>query len=120
MAYAFVKTVLTVILLLGSVQTSDKDSFFSVHVTKVQRVGQGCSAQIESGSLSFRVSSERSGTCAILRAGEGYRACRGTLGDEGTDRSKDVSVLLIQDNQKTSKPKIYPFQIDSEEVTKTN
>jgi hypothetical protein len=112
-----IKTVLTVAAVwvmacAAAPQVPAKD-LFSIHITKVKRVDDGCTAEADSAKVRFKISADLSGSCAMLRAGETYTAFRGTVGSDPPDRTKDTVMLVVYDN---SGPRnAAGFRIDSEE-----
>jgi hypothetical protein len=74
-------------LSMSCVVASQVPEQFSLLVTEVKRVNDGCSAEWESAKVRFTFSSDISGPCAMLRAGESYKASRGSSTEE-TRRTK--------------------------------
>ena len=89
---------------------------FPLVITKVSRVSQGCIAEGESAKVRFRISSDASAPCAMLRAGETYKAFRGVLQEDQTDETKDSAILIVFDNVQNSRRDNAVFGIDSEEA----
>jgi hypothetical protein len=96
-------------------QVPAKD-LFSIHITKVKRVDEGCTAEAESAKVRFKISADMSGSCAMLRAGETYTAFRATVGSDPPDHTKDTAILVVYDNVKNGPRNSAGFQIDSEEA----
>jgi hypothetical protein len=109
---------ITALLFMSCVATPQvpaKD-LFSIHITKVKRVDEGCTAEAESDKVRFKISADISGSCAMLRAGETYTAFRGTVGSDPPDHTKDTAILVVYDNVKNGPRNNAGFQIDSEEA----
>lgn len=90
---------------------------FAVHVIKVQRPDDGCTAEVRSDTILYHVSSAATGACAFLRAGEVYKAFLFSGHKQGTnpdDHSEDKVFLVIEDNKEEGKTSA--FDIASEEV----
>jgi hypothetical protein len=100
---------------VASPQVPAKD-LFSIHVTKVKRVDDGCTAEAESAKVRFKIRADMSGSCAMLRAGETYTAFRGTVGSDPPDHTKDTAILVVYDNVKNGPRNNAGFQIDLEET----
>ena len=96
-------------------QVPAKD-LFSIHITKVKRVGEGCTAEADSARVRFKISADMFGSCAMLRAGETYTAFRGTVGSDPPDHTKDTAILVVYDNVRNGPRNSAGFQIDSEEA----
>jgi hypothetical protein len=107
--------VVLVMSYVASPQVPAKEQF-SIQVTKVKRVGEGCSAEAESAKVRFKISADMSGSCAMLRAGETYTAFRGTVGSDPPDHTKDTAILVVYANVKNGPKNSAGFQIDSEEA----
>jgi hypothetical protein len=110
--------IIAVILLMfraASPQVPAQD-LFSIHVTKVKRADESCTAEAESSKVRFKISTNVSGSCAMLRAGETYTAFRGTVGSDPPDHTKDVALLVVYDNVTNGPKNSAGFQIDSEEA----
>jgi hypothetical protein len=89
---------------------------FTLLITKVKRVNEGCSAEAESAKVRFRISSDISAPCAMLRAGESYKAFRGVAQKDSADETKDQTILVIYDNVKNVRRDNSVYSIDSEEA----
>jgi hypothetical protein len=89
---------------------------FPLLITKVKRVNDGCSAEGESAKVRFTFSSDISAPCAILRAGESYKASRGVAQRDSADETKDQTILVIYNNVKNVRRDNGVFKIDSEEA----
>jgi len=89
---------------------------FTLLITKVKRVNDGCVAEGESTKVRFRFSSDISAPCAMLRAGESYKAIRGVAVRDSADETKDQTILVIYDNVKNVRRDNGGFNIDSEEA----
>lgn len=89
---------------------------FPLAITKVKRVNQGCIAEGESAKVRFRISSDMSAPCAMLRAGETYKAFRGVAEEDPADETKDSTILVVYDNVKNARRDNAVFSIDSEEA----
>lgn len=89
---------------------------FSLLITKVKRVNEGCTAEGESAKVRFKISSDISAPCAMLRAGETYKALRGVAQRDSADETKDQIILVIFDNVKNVRRDNGVFSIDSEEA----
>ena len=87
---------------------------FQLLVTKVKRVKRGCIAEGESAKVRFGISSDMSAPCAMLRAGETYKAFRAVEKDPA-DETKVSTILVIYDNVKNPRRDNAVFNIDSEE-----
>jgi hypothetical protein len=117
---SMIRTGLTMAIVLlvpcmASPQVPAKE-LFSIQITKVKRLDEGCTAEAESAKVRFKISANMSGPCAMLRAGETYTAFRGTVGSDPPDRTHDTAILVVYDNVKNGARNSGGFQIDSEEV----
>lgn len=97
-------------------QVPDKDKF-TIRVVKVKRAGDGCTAQIDSQKVRYTVSSEISGACAMLRAGEDYKAflVYGRPTGSGND-AKDTAEIVVENNIKSTERRNSVFEIDAQEA----
>jgi hypothetical protein len=94
-------------------QAPDKFPFF---ITKVKRVNEGCTAEGESAKVRFKISSDVSAPCAMLRAGETYKALRVVAENDPVDETKDVTMLVVYNNAHNSRRDNAVFSVDSEEA----
>jgi hypothetical protein len=113
------KTGLTIATFLGlplvaSSQAPQKD-LFAIHITKVKRVNEGCTVDAESATVRFKIRSQLSAPCAMLRAGETYRGFRAMAQKDPKDETKDSTILVIYNNVKNACRDNAVFTIDSEE-----
>jgi len=106
---------LTVAPFDASPQVSPK-SLFAIHITKIKRVDEGCTAEAESSTVRFKISSELSAPCAMLRAGETYKAFRAISSNDPKDETKDSPILVIYNNVKNGRRENSVFAIESEEA----
>jgi hypothetical protein len=104
---------LTVSCVAGSQVPENKT--FPLLINKVKRVSEGCTAEAESAKVRYRISSDISAPCAMLRAGETYKALRGVAEQDPSNETKDVTILVIYDNVKNPRRDNAVFNIDSEE-----
>lgn len=58
----------------ASPQVQAKD-LFSIQIAKVKRIDDGCTAEADSAKVRFKISTDLSGSCTMLRAGETDTAC---------------------------------------------
>jgi len=102
--------------LFSRAQIPEKDKFV-VSVVRVKRVGDGCIAEVQSDRVRYQISSDVSGNCAMLSAGEDYRAAVATSrpADSPSDDSKDSSELIIESNR-GPKHRLAVFEIDLQEA----
>jgi hypothetical protein len=97
-----------------------------VRVTKVKRMKDGCVASVESNKVRYEISSDMSGPCTILRAGEDYKAfvasTRPMHKVEPNDDSADTTVLIVYNNVKSGNVRDNSvFEVQSQEqVRKPN
>jgi hypothetical protein len=110
-------TILTLLSLpvVASSQVPKKDQFM-IHITKIKRVNEGCTVDAESATVRFKISSDMSATCAMLRAGETYKAIRATVQNDPKDEGKDSTILVIYNNVKNVRRDNAVFDVDSEEA----
>jgi len=91
---------ITLLLLLPVVAASQvrENKMLSIRVTKFRCVGEGCAVEAESATVRFEISSDLSAACGMLRAGETYKAFRGTMvgGPKGRDQGQNNSGCLQQ------------------------
>jgi hypothetical protein len=107
-------TALLSLSFIASSQVSQKD-LFDLHVSKIKRVNEGCTVDAESPTVRFTISSDVSATCGMLRAGETYRAFRGTMENDPKDETKDAASLVVYNNVKNPRRENAVFTIDLEE-----
>jgi hypothetical protein len=103
-------------LSMSCVVASQVPEQFSLLVAEVKRVNDGCSAEGESAKVRFTFSSDISAPCAMLRAGESYKASRGVAQRDSADETKDQTILVIYNNVKNAWRENGVFNIDSEEA----
>jgi hypothetical protein len=103
------------ILSMSCVAASQAPERFPLLITKVKRVNEGCTAERESAKVRFKISSDMSAPCAMLRAGETYKALRAVAETDPADETKDVTILVVYDNVKNACRDNAVFSIDSEE-----
>jgi hypothetical protein len=103
-------------VVLAQVPENEK---FLLLITKVKRVNEGYSAEGESAKVRFRISSDISAPCAMLRAGESYKAFRAVAQRNSADETKDQTILAVYDNVKNVRRDNSVFHIDSEESITT-
>jgi len=110
--------VLTIATLLSMscVAASQGPEKFPLLITKVKRVNEGCTAEGESAKVRFKISSDMSAPCAMLRAGETYKAFRAVTERDSADETKDVTTLVVYNNVKNSRRDNAVFSVDSEEA----
>jgi hypothetical protein len=102
---------------IGQVLEKDK---FSVRVVRVKRAGEGCTAQVESAKVRYAISSDISGACAMLRAGEDYRAFLVYGRPPGKDNdANDTAEIVIENNRENPERRNAVFEIDAQEVRDT-
>lgn len=89
---------------------------FPLLITKVKRVNEGCTAEGESAKVRFKISSDVSAPCAMLRAGETYKAFRAVAEKDAADETKDQTILVIYDNVKNVRRDNSVYNIDFEEA----
>jgi hypothetical protein len=100
-------------------QVPEKEKFI-VRVVKVKRVGEGCTAQIDSPKVRYTISSEVSGACAMLRAGENYKAFLVSGRPAGNDNdSHDTAEIVIENNTDNKERTNSVFEIDAQELRDT-
>jgi hypothetical protein len=99
---------------VASSQVSQKD-LFDLHISKIRRIGEGCTVEAESPTVRFTISSDISATCGMLRAGETYKAFRGIVQNDPKDETKDAANMVVYNNVKNSRRENAVFTIDSEE-----
>jgi hypothetical protein len=109
-----ITTVVLVLSYAASPQVQAKD-LFSIHIIKVNRVDDTCTAEADSAKVRFKISADLSGSCAMLRAGETYTAFRGTVVSDPPEHTKDFAVLVVYDNVNNGPRNSAGFRIDSEE-----
>jgi hypothetical protein len=97
-------------------QVKEKDKFL-VRVMKVARAGTGCLAEVQSDKVRYKLSSDSSGACSMLRAGELYKAYNVVVrkSSDQKDASKDVSELAIENNVDNPDWPNAVFDIESQE-----
>jgi hypothetical protein len=100
---------------LASSQVAQK-SLFALHVTKVKRVNDGCTVDAESPTVRFKLSSDLPAPCAMLRAGETYKAFRATVPKDPKDETTDSLILAVYNNVKNVRRDSSVFEVDSEEA----
>jgi hypothetical protein len=101
---------------LAASQVPEKE-MFPLLITKVNRVNEkGCRAEGESAKVRFRISSDMSAPCAMLRAGETYKAFRAVAEQDPVDETKDSTILVVYDNVKNARRDNAVFSIDWEEA----
>jgi hypothetical protein len=119
-AQPIIKTCLTFATILSfpfiaSPQVSPKSEFM-IHISKIKRVNEGCTVDAESATVRFKISSELSAPCGMLRAGETYKGYRATAQKDPKDETKDSTILVIYNNVKNARRDNAVFTINSEEA----
>jgi hypothetical protein len=107
---------LATLLIMSCVAASQAPEKFPLLITKVKRVDEGCTAEGESAKVRFKISSDMSAPCAMLRAGETYKALRVVAENDSADETKDVTMLVIYNNVKNPCRENTVFSVDSEEA----
>ena len=69
----------------------------------------------ESTSVRFRLTSVAISACGMLRAGETYKALRGTIKNDPQNETKDSANLVIYNNEKNMPRDNAVFDVDLEE-----
>jgi len=101
----------------GQVQEKDK---FIVRVVRVSRIKEGCMAQVDSQKVRYTISSDVSGGCAMLRAGEEYRAFLVSGRPSGShDDTNDSAEIVIENNNENKERRNSVFEIETQEVRDT-
>jgi hypothetical protein len=98
-----------------SVPSQTKPKTFKLHIIKIQHVKEGCNVDAESTSVRFRLTSDAASACGMLRAGESYKAVRGTLKNDPQNETKDTANLVIYNNEKNMRRDNAVFDVDLEE-----
>jgi len=112
----FVATACLVLWSLSSAKVSEKEKFM-VRVVKVKSRGDGCNADVQSNKVRYEISSDVSGDCAVLRAGEEYKVFVSPFHPKDLspdDRSGDLLLMVVEDNKAPEKYAV--FHVDSQEV----
>jgi hypothetical protein len=119
-AYTVARTVLTFAVLLGTapfgLSQAPPRNMFAIHITKIKRVNEGCAVEAESATVRFRVGSDVPSACAMVRAGETYKAVRAEIQNDPKDRTKDSAILLVYNNVENPFTDKAVFDIDYEEA----
>lgn len=89
---------------------------YRYQIDEVERVNKGCTVQGESSKARFRISSDVSAPCAMLRVGETYQALKAVAEQDPADETKDYTILVVYNNLKNARRDNAVFSIDSEEV----
>jgi hypothetical protein len=110
------KLFFSLLFLLLLAATALAQETFMVRINKVKRVDDGCIAEAQSSTVLYKVRSDVSAACAMLRAGENYEAFRGERGNDPKDDNKDSAILVIYNNVKNPRRQNAVFDIDSEEA----
>lgn len=92
-------------------------SKFLVHVVRIKRVGDGCTAVVQSDKVRYELSSDTISNCEMLRASEDYKAVVAATrdADAPNDHSQDYPLFIIENN-KEPKGRLAAFDIDSQEA----
>jgi hypothetical protein len=119
-SYTVTKTVSTFAALLGmsllAFSQAQPKNMFAIHVTKIKRVNEGCNVEAESTTVRFRVVSDVPSACAMVRAGEAYKAVRAEIQNDPKDRTKDSAILLVYNNEENPFMDKAVFDIEYEEA----
>jgi hypothetical protein len=89
---------------------------FSIRIIKVQRVNDGCTVEADSATVRFKLSSGLPAPCAMLRAGETYKAFRATAQTDPKNEASDAAILVVYNNVKNIRRDNSAFDIDSEQA----
>jgi hypothetical protein len=108
--------IIAALLNISCMAASQDSDTFQLRITKVRRVKDGCTAEGESAKVRFKISSDMSAPCAMLRAGEIYEVLRAVAEKDSGDETKDVTILVIYNNVKNSRRDNSVFDVDSEEA----
>lgn len=102
-------------LALSQIQEKDK---FTIRITRIERVQDGCIVQAVTDKVRYKLSSDISGPCSMLKAGQDYKAARGSVGDPVSpeDGTKDTPVLIIFNNVQDRRWPSAAFDIVLEEA----
>src|SRR5258708_27744692 len=63
-------------------QRGPSKNTFMLRVIKVDRKGDGCTVDAQSNKRTYKLSSDIPAACAMLEAGEDYKAMRVTVGND--------------------------------------
>jgi len=117
MKKAFLLVCLLPFSCVGQVPEKEK---FTVRVVKVKRTGEGCTAQVDSQKVRYTIASEISGACAMLRAGEDYKAFLVSRRPAGSGNdAKDTAEIFIENNTENKERRNAVFEIDAQETRDT-
>ena len=105
------------ILCVGQVPEKEK---FNVHVVRIKRTGEGCTAQVDSQKVRYTISSEIYGACAMLRAGEDYKAFLVSGRPVGSENdANDTAEMVIENNTENKERRNAVFEIEAQEARDT-
>jgi hypothetical protein len=94
-------------------QVSEKEKV-TIRVLSVKRSGDGCKAEVTSTRVRYEIATDISSSCAMLRAGEYYKAVRGVQENQPSDETKDSASLVIFNNADNKRRPGAVFDIESE------
>jgi hypothetical protein len=106
------------VLSISCLAVSQVPQKFSLLITKIERVNNGCVVQAQSSKVLFRVSSDISGPCSMLRVGETktHQALRAVVQTSPTDETLDYAIVVVYNNVKNDRRDNAVVSIESEEA----
>jgi len=95
-------------------QTPEENKF-TIRVTAIKR-DTGCTVKATSEKVRYELTSKVSASCAMLVAGEEYKAYRATAANDPKNESKDTTVLIVLNNVGNKRRANAVFDIASEQI----
>jgi hypothetical protein len=101
----------------ASAQINEKDKF-TIRIVKIHHVHDGCTVDAVTAKVHYKLTSDSSGPCSMLSAGEDYKAVRVNLSPMPPDNTStgDTPALLIFGNVENKRWPEALFDIESEEA----
>lgn len=98
-----------------SSQVPDNEKF-TLRIIQVDRSGGGCIVDARSQTIRYKLKSDLSAPCAMLTAGQDYKALRGISGNDPKDETKDTAILVVINRVENKRRSNAVFDIVSERM----
>jgi hypothetical protein len=95
-------------------QIKEKDKF-PIRIIEIKKAGRGCTISATSERVRYELTSEIPAPCAMIEAGEEYKAYR-AVSQSRDDEKEDSAILIIFDNTDNQRRSNSVYDIVSEEA----
>jgi hypothetical protein len=89
---------------------------FIIRISEVKRTGHACTVLAHSEKVTYQLTSNASAGCAMLEAGNDYKAYRAVSGNNSGEEKDDFAVLIVFNNVENKRRPNAVFEIASERV----